>query len=41
MTHFGASLFCLEGRNVWDAERILIDAERNAEEAYLQSVERD
>lgn len=29
----------LEGANVWDARRILIDAERRAEELYIQGAE--
>ena len=33
------ALAALEDANIWDARRILIDAERNAEEAYLQSAE--
>ncbi len=33
------ALAALEGGNVWDARRILIDAEQRAEEAYLQSAE--
>ncbi len=33
------ALAALEGGNVWDAKRILIDAEQRAEEAYLQSAE--
>jgi len=33
------ALAALEAANVWDAKRILIDAEQRAEELYLQSAE--
>ena len=33
------ALAALENANIWDAKRILIDAERRAEELYIQSAE--
>lgn len=33
------ALAALENANIWDAKRILIDAERRAEKLYIQSAE--
>ena len=33
------AIAALEGGNVWDAKRILIEAERRAEETYLTSTD--
>jgi len=35
------AIAALEVGNVWDAKRVLIDAERKAEERYIESAERE